>query len=180
MIYNDNTSLDNFTSLMFTFENNDVEKEVIFEKIKEHPLYDLHSLNIYTQQFIIKKYNEFLNKFRGKISNIDLIKFLYYLIKNKNQLQIISSFDFPFKVPKYVIYLEEERHLDLMEILFIHYLNIIGFDLIFLVPNGSTFIENNLFGTHLNIIDLEEIRLRLSYQELINQKPKETKKRFFF
>ena len=67
-----------------------------------------------------------------------------------------------------------------MEILFIHYLNIIGFDLIFLVPNGSTFIENNLFGTHLNIIDLEEIRLRLSYQELINQKPKETKKRFFF
>ena len=162
-------------SLMFVMSYDKVD----FDKIKNHKLYNLSRVNVDVQKFIINKYNEFVQKFKNNVQQTDLIYLLASIINSDLEfIKLIENFDFPFRIPKIVIYLKDRESFDLNNSLFIHYLNLIGFDIIIFSPTGSESIEENLFGNYLNIITLEEMNYDLDYDNLNNYKKVE-KKNFF-
>ncbi len=181
-VFRENTELvtENFSkeemfSLMFVMTYDKVD----FEKIRQHKLYQLSRVNIDVQRFIINKYNEFSEKFKKSVQQIDLIKLLACIITcDTDFIKLIENFDFPFRVPKVVIYLKDRESFDLMNSLFIHYLNLIGMDIVIYSPTGTESIENNLFGNYLNSITMEEMVYDFSY-DYLNSFEKVKKKKGF-
>ena len=170
-----NFSKEDMFSLMFVMTYDKVD----FEKIRKHKLYNLSRINIDVQKFIIDKYNEFCEKFKNNVQQIDLIYLLATIINSDLEfVKLIENFDFPFRIPKLVIYLKDRESFDLNNSLFIHYLNLIGLDIIIFSPTGSESIEEYLFGNYLNTITLEEMNYDLDYDTLNNYKKVE-KKNFF-
>ena len=171
-----NFSKEDMFSLMFVMDYDKVN----FEKIKQHKLYNLNRINIDVQKFIIDKYNELAGKLKNQVQQIDLLYFLASIINNNDFefIKLIENFDFPFRVPKLVIYLKDRETFDLNNSLFIHYLNLIGLDIIIFSPTGSESIEENLFGNYLNIITLDEMNFDLSYENLNKYTKIEEKKGF--
>lgn len=169
----ENFSKEDMFSLMFVMTYDKVD----FEKIRQHKLYQLSRVNIDVQRFIINKYNEFAEKFKKSVQQIDLIKLLACIITcDMDFIKIIENFDFPFRVPKVVIYLKDRESFDLLNSLFIHYLNLIGMDIVIYSPTGTESIENNLFGNYINIITMDEMDYDLSYDYLNSLKKVEKKK----
>lgn len=181
-VFRENTALvsetfskEDMFSLMFVMTYDKVD----FEKIKQHKLYNLSRVNIDVQKFIINKYNEFSEKFKKSVQQIDLIKLLACIITcDIDFIKLIENFDFPFRIPKIVIYLKDRESFDLLNSLFIHYLNLIGMDIIIYSPTGTESIENNLLGNYLNIITMEEMVYDFSYDYLNSFKKIEKKKGF--
>ena len=182
-VFKQNTSLvsetfskEDMFSLMFVMSYEKVD----FEKIRQHKLYTLSRVNVDVQKFIINKYNEFCDKFKKSVQQIDLIRLLAYIITcDIEYIKLIENFDFPFRKPKLVIYLKDRESFDLINSLFIHYLNLIGMDIIIYSPTGTESIENYLFGNYLNIISMEEMEYDLSYDKLNSYRKAEKKKGFF-
>lgn len=170
-----NFSKEDMFSLMFVMDYDKVD----FEKVRQHKLYQLGRVNMDTQRFIINKYNEFAMKFKNSIQQIDLIHLLASLISDTSYIKLVENFDFPFRIPKLVIYLKGREAFDLNNSLFIHFLNLIGLDILIYNPTGAESIEDNLFGNYLNIINLDEMNFDLSYEELQTYIPAGKKVGFF-
>lgn len=170
-------SKEDMFSLMFVMTYDKVD----FEKVKKHKLYNLSIINTDSQIFIINKFNEFMERFKNYIQQIDLIKMLACVITcDIEYIKLIENFDYPFRVPKLVIYLQDRDAFDLKNSLFIHFLNMIGIDIIIYSTTGSESIENYLFDNYLNIITLEEMKDGLSYDILNSYKNIEQPKKGFF
>ena len=175
-LLNANFSKEDMFSLMFVLSYDKID----FEKIKQHKLYNLNRINIDVQKFIIEKFNEFMLKFKNNVQQVDLLNLLASIISgNLEFVKLIENFDFPFRVPKVVIYLKDRENFDLNNSLFLHYLNLIGLDIVIYSPTGSESIEDNLFGNYLNIINLDEMNFDLSYETLNSYHKIDEKKGFF-
>ena len=119
-------------------------------------------------------------KFKNNVQQVDLLNLLASIISGDLEfVKLIENFDFPFRVPKVVIYLKDRENFDLNNSLFLHYLNLIGLDIIIYSPTGSESIEDNLFGNYLNIINLDEMNFDLSYETLNSYHKLDEKKGFF-
>ena len=163
-------------SLMFTKEFDEVQ----FDKVKEHKLYQLQRINQDVQRFIIRKYNEFVTLFKDKVQQIDLLELLACIINSDVEyIKLIENFDFPYRVPKLVIYLSDRQSFDIYNSLFLHFLNHVGIDIIIYSPTGSDSIEEYLFGQYLNVITLEEMDYDLTYEKLLTYNKLSDKKGFF-
>lgn len=175
-LLNANFSKEDMFSLMFVLSYDKID----FEKIKQHKLYNLNRINIDVQKFIIQKFNEFMLKFKNNVQQVDLLNLLASIISGDLEfVKLIENFDFPFRVPKVVIYLKDRENFDLNNSLFLHYLNLIGLDIVIYSPTGSESIEDNLFGNYLNIINLDEMNFDLSYETLNSYHKIDEKKGFF-
>ena len=175
-LLNPSFSKEDMFSLMFVMTYDKVD----FDKIKQHKLYKLSRINIDVQKFIIDKFNEFSIQFKKQIQQTDLIYLLASIINcDLEFIKLIENFDFPFRIPKLVIYLKDRETFDLNNSLFIHFLSLIGLDILILSPTGSESIEDNLFNHYLNIITLDEMQFDLSFESLQDYNKKEEKKGFF-
>ena len=133
-------------------------------------------VNTDTQKFIIDKFNEFMLKMKNKVQQTDLLYLLAAIISgNMDFIKLIESFDFPFRVPKVVIFLEDRQIFNLNDALFLHYLNLIGLDIVIFSPMGSDSIEQFLFDNYLNKITLEEMDFELTLDKLKDLKKTEKK-----
>lgn len=176
ILVNENFSREDMFSLMFVMSYEKVD----FEKVRQHKLYGLSRVNVDVQRFIIDKYNEFCEKFKKSVQQIDLIRLLACIIQcDINYIKLIENFDFPFRIPKLVIYLKDRESFDLINALFVHYLNLIGMDIVIYSPTGTESIENYLFGNYLNVISMDEMVYDLSYEKLNSYQKIEKKKGFF-
>lgn len=157
-------------SLMFTIEND----EVNYEKIKSHKLYGLSKINVDVQNYIIRKINDFINLYKDKIDMKYILDVIATIITmNDEYVTLIERFDFPFKVPKLVIYISDRSNFDKRTGLFLNYLNTLGLDIIVYSPTGSSSIEEHMYGTPLNIITLDEMNFDIEYSKLSLIKIKE-------
>lgn len=157
-------------SLMFTIENN----EIHYEKIKAHKLYKLSKINIDVQNYIIKKMNEFISLYEGKVDMKYILDTIATIITMGDEYAtLIERFDFPFKIPKLIIYISDRSNFDKRTGLFLSYLNIIGIDIIVYSPTGSASIEEHMYSMPLNIITLDEMNFDLEYSKLALIKIKE-------
>ena len=67
-------------------------------------------------------------------------------------LRLIQNFDFPHAIPKIIVYANDRSEFSKEDIITLLLLNLIGMDVIILVPTGYNNIENNIkrdvFDTH--------------------------------
>lgn len=147
------------------------------DKIKLHKDYPLSFLKTSVQDNILDKSNEILIKEYFKF-NIDLnmkIKVISTVFNLQIEiLKLLQMFDYPFEVPKLIIYDNSEKGFIVEDYITVALLNAIGLDILVFSPSGYNNIENGIKDNLFNIHNLEDIRFNLSVTKDIN---KEIKKR---
>lgn len=157
-------------SLMFMIENN----EVNYEKIKTHKLYKLNNINLDVQNFIIRKINDFILDYKDIVDMKYILDVIATVITmSEEYVKLIECFDFPFKIPKLIIYISDRSNFDTRTGLFLNYINSIGIDIIVYSPTGSLSIEEHRYNNPLSIITLDEMNFDLNYSKLTLIKIKE-------
>jgi len=148
--------------------------EVSYEGIKAHKLYRLNKINIDVQNFMIRKINDFIKKYKDKVEMKDLLNVIATIITMEDEYaKLIECFDFPFKVPKLVVYISDRSNFDKRNGLFLNYLNSIGLDILIYSPTGSVSIEEHMYGEPLSVITLDEMNFDIEYEKLNAIKIKE-------
>ena len=157
-------------SLAFVINDN----EVSYEGIKTHELYHLNKINIDVQNFIIRKMNDFIKEYKDRVEMKDLLDVIATVITMEDEYaKLIECFDFPFKIPKLVVYISDRSNFDKRNGLFLNYLNSIGVDILIYSPTGSVSIEEHMYNRPLSIITLDEMNFDMEYEKLNAIKIKE-------
>lgn len=123
-------------------------------------LYKFSYLKTPLQNTIINKIN---NLFRLPIFNrpIDLefkLKILLTILKlDKKLLNLIQLFDYPFKIPKLLIYDNNENIFSDEDSIIIAFLYLMGFDILIFTPTGYNNIEQKLSEQYYDIHKLESV-----------------------
>ena len=150
------------------------DDEVSYEGVKTHGLYRLNKLNIDVQNFIIRKTNDFIKEHKDKVEMKDLLELMATIITMEDEYaKLIECFDFPFKVPKLIVYISDRSNFDKRNGLFLNYLNSIGLDILIYSPTGSVSIEEHMYGEPLSVITLDEMNFDIEYEKLNAIKIKE-------
>lgn len=160
---------DNMYELMFaqlsdgTFAIDDIKKTSIYK-------YGKYSEEV--QNFILNKFNEtILDKSLYSIDlTIDNMLQLLVLVLHMNEsiIRMIDNFDFPNKIPKIVIYLNNEDILSDNMILLLGYLHKIGFDIIIFNPSGLFNICKIIKTDKINVVRLQEMKYDSQYNAIKN------------
>ena len=155
-----------------------IDDEFDYEKVKNYEMYNLKDINIDVQNFLLRKLNEFYKKYIELIDRETILNLGLHIINMSNEYKtILSNFDFPFKIPKLVIYIDDRTDFDNITGLFINYLSFLGVDIAIFSPTGSPSIENHAYNRLISIINLDEMRFDLGYLKI--REYKDTKKSFF-
>lgn len=174
---------ENFNLVQNNFEKEDVyslafsvkEDNIDIKELKSNKIYRIKNLNIDAQNFIIKKLFEFVTIYKNKIGMKEILFLVANVINMSSDFSyLIENFDFPYKIPKLIIYISDRAFLDKDNALFLHFFNLVGIDIIILTPNGSPSIEEYLFGRYLNIINLDEMEFDLTYNKLNQYKQRKS------
>ncbi|KNY29760.1 YceG family protein [Pseudobacteroides cellulosolvens] len=146
-------------------------------KIKSCKDYPLHFLKTSMQDNILDKANEILQKeyFNFEIDLNFKIRVMSTVFNLQIEiLKLLQRFDYPFEVPKLIIYDNSEKCLSMEDYITIALLNAIGLDIIIFSPAGYNNIENGIRNELFNTHNLEDIRFNLNVTKEIY---KEIKKR---
>jgi len=126
-----------------------------------------------TQNLIIQKINELIKSdyFSSVVDNKFTLKIIFTVLNLQEEiLRLIQNFDFPHSIPKLMVYVNDRSDFSQEDIITILLLNLIGIDIIILVPTGYNNIENhinhNVFDTH----KLTSYKLDLTLNEAQNKK----------
>lgn len=139
------------------------------EKLKELSFYKYGPFNDDTENFILNKINETLmdnQLFTSSINTkVDQLQFVGACLQLKKEIiRLIDSFDFPFKIPKIVIFLENEKSLDPQVPYILGLLHKIGFDIVILSPAGMSELSSYINRERFNQQRLETIVYDRTYQ----------------
>ncbi len=134
------------------------------EKIRNCKDYTLLYLKTSIQDLLLDKANEMIQKEYLKFS-VDLnmkIRILSVLLNlDKEIIKLLQRFDYPFFVPKVLVYHNDDKAFNLEDYITIAFLNLVGLDIAIFSPTGYNNIENgikdSLFDTH----NLEEVKFDL-------------------
>ena len=143
--------------------------------IKPDGLFDIHKvmncadfklsyLKLPIQKLIVEKVNEMIDKKHFKL-DIDIhfkIKIMTTVLNMDIEIyKLLQRFDFPFTVPKVLIYHNSDILLSIEDYISIAFLNALGLDIIVLTPTGYSDIENMIKNTLFDVHFLEEIKFDL-------------------
>jgi hypothetical protein len=142
------------------------------EKIKKSSNYNLKFLKTSMQNNILEKANEliekkyllYVNDYNFKMKIINTI-----LNLDKKVLRLLQIFDYPFLVPKVIIYDNSEKILSEEDCITLALLNALGLDIAIITPSGYNNIENYINSDLISIQNLENLKFDLNY-------PKDVKK----
>ena len=152
--------------------------DLLSNSFNKEDMYNLKDINIDVQNFLLRKLNEFYKKYIELIDRETILNLGLHIINMSNEYKtILSNFDFPFKIPKLVIYIDDRTDFDNITGLFINYLSFLGVDIAIFSPTGSPSIENHAYNRLISIINLDEMRFDLGYLKI--REYKDTKKSFF-
>ncbi|EPY2302639.1 YceG family protein [Clostridium sporogenes] len=141
--------------------------------------YKFSYLKTSLQKTIIKKINDIfeLPLFKKEVTKEFKLKILMTILNiDKNLIELLQSFDFPFKIPKLIIYSKDENGFSDEDSIIITFLNLIGFDILIITPTGYNNIENQIPNKFYDIHQFEKINLNLELPNLNNI----NKKKFSF
>lgn len=143
------------------------------EKLKELPFYKYAPFNDDTEDFILKKINETLldqTLYSQRLtSKVDVLQFVGACLQlNKELIRLIDSFDFPFAIPKVVIFLDNEESLDPQVPYILGLLHKIGFDIAVFSPAGMSDLSSHIERGRFNCQRLETIKYDRTYSSIHN------------
>ncbi len=142
-------------------DNSLFDKERIF-KWKE---YNLTYLRTSIQDLVVEKINELIASDNIFLQDMTLdfkIKILSTVLTlNKRYYNLIQKFDYPFAIPKLIIYDNSEIIFSEEDFITLAFLHSVGFDIIILTPPGYNNIENGINRELFDIHYLEELKFDL-------------------
>ncbi len=154
------------------------------EKVKQLKEYRFHYLKTAVQNLILNKLNELVlteDFFTFHLSQEFKTKILYTILSlNKKYLDLIQRFDYPYGLPKLVIYDRDERTFTKEDLIIIAFLHFIGFDIVIFTPTGYNNIENGINQSYYDIHRLEELRFNLNPVERPQENRNPIKKGFLW
>lgn len=158
-------------SLVYTIFNLKIDEE----KLKNNSLYKLSKYSLDLQDRVICKLNEFIYRTGFKLKYYEIEDFIYLIfniISNNSMIKLLENFDYPFKVPKIVIFDEKDYEYSKIDIIMIEFLNSLGLDIAIVSPYGNYFIENNIKSSELSTFSLDIIDENFDINSLKNIKEK--------
>lgn len=154
-------------SLVYVIENFKINED----RLKSNKIYSLSRYNIDLQNRIINKLNDFLYRrgFKSKdYVQEDFIYLILNVICNNSIIKVLENFDYPFKVPKLIIYDERGYSTSKIDIMMLEFLNTLGIDIVIISPFGNYFIENNIKSYELSTFSLDLISESFDINSIIN------------
>lgn len=158
------------------------DKTIDRQALKKHELYKrMLTYRSDMQQFILNKLDElFINYeqgyFKFPITNKERIQLIAAVLNAPEALlNLIEAYDFTGDIPKAIFYLKDREILGKDDALLLGFLNLVGFDIVILSPNGANNIELVIEDAFINIIKLEEFVQNLP---LVDEKRTEEKRSF--
>ena len=141
------------------------------EQIKTLPFYKYSPFNDDTENFILNKINETLKDpqlyIQPPTNKTDQLEFVGACLQlNKQILRLIDSFDFPFAIPKIIIFLDKEDSLDPRVAYILGFLHKVGFDILVYSPAGMSDLSSILARERFNQKRLETINYERTYESL--------------
>lgn len=152
-------------SLEFCFKDGLINKEGLLN----HRLYKFSYLKTPLQDVIIDKINQLVNLsiLKNSVDEESKLKILMCILNlDKNILELIQKFDYPFKVPKVLIYDNDEAIFSEEDSIVLAFLNLIGFDIAIFTPTGYNNIETRIYEKYYDIHKLEDIKFNLEIPNL--------------
>lgn len=159
-------------------------KNVIFDKsiLKDKGVFDLEkikSLNSYpfgylktsSQNLILSKINELIesdNLFNFEITTELKFKILNTILNlEEKYLNLIQTFDYPFQVPKIVIFDNNKNLFSQENAIVLAFLHIVGFDIVTFTPTGYNNLEKYINDSYFDTHKLEDIQYDLQLTKKI-------------
>lgn len=145
------------------------KKEINKKKLVEHQAYKYTYLKNELQETIIDKINQLLSTDMLKMNMTKefKLKVLMTLLSLDEQiLKLIQCFDYPFKVPKIIIYDNNKITFNDEDSIVLSFLNLLGFDILILTPTGFNNIEQKIFNKYFDTHKLETIKFDLELPDL--------------
>lgn len=157
-------------SLAFVLDNSGF---VDSEKLLTHSCYKFSYLKTSLQHIIIDKINylmkaDMLKKHIDKEFKLKILMTILSL--DIRILQLIQQYDYPSKVPKILIYDNNESIFSDEDAITLCFLNIFGFDITILTPTGYNNIEGKIGEKFYDIHKLEEVNFNLMLPNLNDEK----------
>ncbi|MCY6370102.1 YceG family protein [Clostridium ganghwense] len=153
-------------SLEYCFDKNGlVDKESLFK----NQLYKFSYLKTSLQNTIIDKINQLLKLsfFKDSLNTEFRLKILMTILTmDKKILELIQKFDYPFKIPKILVYDNNESIFSDEDFILLAFLNLIGFDIVIFTPTGYNNIEQKIYEKYFDTHKLEDIKFNLEIPNL--------------
>jgi len=163
-------------SLAFVLDNTGfVDKQ----KLQAHSCYKFSFLKTSLQQIIIDKINYLMktDMLKKAIDKDFKLKILMTILNtDKNILQLIQQYDYPSKIPKLLIYDNNESIFSDEDSILLCFLNLFGFDITILTPTGYNNIEGIIKDTFYDTHRLEGVNFNLTLPDF-NAEKKYTKEK---
>jgi hypothetical protein len=147
-------------SLEYCFKDGLVDKESLFK----NRLYRFSYLKTPLQNGIIDKINQLLSipMFKNTVDTEFRLKILLNILSLDAQvLELIQKFDYPFKIPKLLIYHNDKEIFSEDDSIVLSFLNLIGFDIAIFTPTGYNNIEQRLLENYYDTHKLEDVKFEL-------------------
>jgi len=91
---------------------------------------------------------------------------------DKEILELIQTFDYPNKIPKLIIFDNDENVFSEEDAIVLAFLNLMCFDILIFTPTGYNNIESRIIQKYYDIHKLEKIKLDFEISMLENSKAK--------
>ena len=134
------------------------------DKVLTHKLYRFSYLKSSLQNIILDKINYLIkiSMLKKPIDKEFRLKILItVLTMDKKILELIQRFDYPFKLPKIIVYDNDENLFSDEDSIILSFLNLIGFDILILTPTGYNNIEQQIYTKFFDTHKLETIKFNL-------------------
>ncbi|WMJ79913.1 YceG family protein [Clostridium sp. MB40-C1] len=151
----------NLYSLEYCFgQDKLIDKESLFK----NKLYKFSYLKTALQDTIVDKINQLLklSPFKHAIDTEFRLKILMTVLNmDTNILELIQKFDYPFSIPKLVIYDNDKDIFSDEDTIILAFLNLMGFDIVIFTPTGYNNIEQKIDDKYYDTHKLEDIKFDL-------------------
>jgi hypothetical protein len=143
------------------------------QKLLAHSCYNFSYLKTSLQNIILEKINYLMktDMLKKVIDKEFKLKILMTILKiDKNILQLIQQYDYPSKVPKLLIYDNNESIFSDEDSIMLCFLNLFGLDITILTPTGYNNIEGKINDKFYDIHRLEQVNFNLPLPNFKDEK----------
>ena len=145
------------------------------DELKKVKNYKIDCYGDEIQRFLIDKFNETIKQnsiYSFKLTENDIFRLLNMIISMPRELvALVDNFDFPNKVPKIFIYLDNTDTLDKSTIMYLGYFCNIGLDILIFNPSAALNMSTVIKKDRVNVVRLDKITYNSELKKIkVNKK----------
>ncbi len=130
------------------------------EKLREMPGYVFDSISAETADVLVKKLNDFISSRSPALSKEERVQSAAILLSmSKPIARMLENFDYPFQVPKVLLFLNREERVIKEAALMLEFLSSLGFDVAVFSPSGVS----GLSDRKRSVIRLDQMVYDMDY-----------------